>query len=69
MPRQKRPATTATAEKHAYILRHDNEDGIWDRFNARAKADGYELKWLILQLIPLYIAHGLPALKATTSRS
>ena len=42
-----------------YILRQV-DDQLWQRFRARAAADGHALKWVLLELIRYYTVHGLP---------
>jgi len=32
---------------------------LWEAFKARAQADGYTLRWIILELIRRYVTSGL----------
>jgi len=42
-----------------YVLRKIDPE-LWAAFQARAKDDGYALKWLLLELIRRYVTGGLP---------
>ncbi len=42
----------------AYILRHIDPD-LWAGFKARAKSEGRQLRWLLIEMISRYIEKGL----------
>jgi hypothetical protein len=43
----------------AYLLR-DIDDNLWARVKARAKADGHNMRWVLLRLLQAYDERGLP---------
>jgi hypothetical protein len=45
-----------------YLLR-DIDPGIWQRVKARAKADGHNLRWVLLRLLESYVERGVPKVK------
>jgi hypothetical protein len=42
----------------SFILRNPDPE-LWDAFKRRAAAEGRSLRWVLLELIRRYIAHGL----------
>jgi hypothetical protein len=41
-----------------YILRNV-DDSLWKRFKQRAKAEGHQLRWVLLELVQRYVKNGL----------
>jgi hypothetical protein len=48
-----------TQTKASYLLRDIDRD-LWKRIRAKAKADGLNMRWVILRLLESYLDRGLP---------